>query len=59
MKACTATVDFDNISTETKSISEEEEGTAEEMAEAVNSLFGSGASLLNESEKQQESVNTD
>lgn len=59
IKACTATVDFDNISTETKDISEEEAGTAEEMAEAVNSLFGSGASLLNGGETQQENVNTD
>lgn len=59
IKACTATVDFDNISTETKGISEEEAGTAEEMAEAVNNLFGSGASLLNEGETQQENVNTD
>lgn len=59
IKACTATVDFDSISTETKDISEEEAGTAEEMAEAVNSLFGSGASLLNEGEIQQENVNTD
>ena len=59
VKACTATVDFDNISTETKDISEKEAGTAEEMAEAVNNLFGSGASLLNENETQQETVNTD
>lgn len=59
VKACTATVDFDNISTETKDISEKEAGTAEEMAEAVNKLFGSGASLLNENETQQETVNTD
>lgn len=59
VKACTATVDFDNISTETKDISEKEAGTAEEMAEVVNNLFGSGASLLNENETQQETVNTD
>lgn len=59
IKACTATVDFDNISTETKDISEGEAGTAEEMAEAVNSLFGSGTSLLNNDETQQENVNTD
>ena len=59
VKACTATVDFDNISTETKDISEKEAGTAGEMAEAVNNLFGSGASLLNENETQQETVNTD
>lgn len=59
IKACTATVDLDSISTETKDISEEEAGTAEEMAEAVNSLFGSGASLLNGGETQQENVNTD
>ena len=59
IKACTATVDFDSISTETKDISEEEVGTAEEMAEAVNNLFGSGASLLNEGKTQQENVNTD
>ena len=59
VKACTATVDFDNISTETKDISEKEAGTAEEMAESVNNLFGSGASLLNENETQQETVNTD
>lgn len=59
IKACTATVDFDNISTETKNISEKEANTAEEMAEAVNNLFGSGASLLNENETQQETVNTD
>lgn len=59
IKACTATVDFDSISTETKDISEEEVGTAEEMAEVVNNLFGSGASLLNEGETQQENVNTD
>lgn len=59
VKACTATVDFDNISTETNDISEEEAGTAEEMAEAVNNLFGSGASLLNKNETQQETVNTD
>lgn len=59
IKACTATVDFDSISTETKDISEEEAGTAEEMAEAVNNLFGSGASLLNGGETQQENVNTD
>lgn len=59
LKACTATVDFDNISTQTKSTTEEGAGTTEEMTEALNSLFGSGASLLNENEGQQKNVDTD